>query len=137
MSATDMAATHAAAFTEARPWTAAEFSNLLGQKFCHALGDANCFSLIRVIADEAELLTIATHPDAQRQGLAYACMNEWQQTAAALGAVRGFLEVAADNHPARALYSACGFEPCGLRTGYYARFDGKPVDAILMARELI
>lgn len=131
-----MAATHAAAFTRSRPWSAAEFASLLDQAFCHVLGDARCFALIRVIADEAELLTIATHPDAQRQGLARHRMTLWQDRAAELGATRAFLEVASDNQPALALYTACGFDPCGRRPGYYPRAAGQPVDAILMARTL-
>jgi len=136
MNETDMAATHAAAFVQSRPWTEAEFSDLLAQKFCHAVGSAQCFALIRVIADEAELLTIATHPAMQRRGLARACMTQWLNLAADLGATRAFLDVAADNAPALALYASCGFEPCGLRPGYYPRADGGPVGAILMARDL-
>lgn len=65
-----MAATHAAAFTQSRPWTTGEFAELLSSPLSLVVGDERCFALFRVIADEAELLTIATHPDHQRQGLA-------------------------------------------------------------------
>ena len=131
-----MATTHAAAFTQARPWSAKEFASLLDQRFCHVAGDAQCFALFRVIADEAELLTIATHPDAQRQGRALTCMSLWQDTARALGAAQAFLDVAADNHPAIALYTACGYVRSGSRTEYYPRPDGAACDAILMSRNL-
>ncbi len=136
MTPQDLAATHAAAFHPARPWSAAEFAALLDNRFCHVIGDTRCFAVIRVIADEAELLTVATHPDHRRRGLARACMTRWQGTAAKLGATRAFLDVAADNAPARALYAACGYVACGRRTGYYARKSGAPADAILMARPL-
>lgn len=136
MTPQDMAATHAAAFRQARPWAASEFADLLSQRFCHAIGDRDCFALVRVIADEAELLTIATHPHMQRRGLARACMRTWHQTARGLGATRGFLDVAADNRPALALYTACGYRRCGLRPGYYPRRDGGAVDAVLMSCEL-
>ncbi|MBK0328654.1 GNAT family N-acetyltransferase [Rhodobacteraceae bacterium F11138] len=131
-----MAATHAAAFHPARPWSADEFTALLENRFCHIIGDARCFALIRVIADEAELLTIATHPRHQGQGLAQRCMTQWQQMAASLGATRAFLEVASDNPAARALYAACGYDICGRRAGYYPRAGAAPADAILMARPL-
>ncbi|MFT7593807.1 MAG: ribosomal-protein-alanine N-acetyltransferase [Paracoccaceae bacterium] len=129
----DMAATHAAAFTQARPWSAAEFTKLLDHPLCFATGDARCFTLVRVVADEAELLTIATHPDHQRQGLARAVMADWQATAQARGAARGFLDVAADNSAAIALYQSSGYEISGQRRGYYRRAGHPAVDALLMS----
>lgn len=131
-----MAATHAAAFTGSRPWDAAEFAALLDQEFCFAVGDARCFALVRALAGEAELLTIATHPDHQRQGLARACMADWQARAHERGATRAFLEVAADNTAAIALYKMCGFEAAGLRRGYYRRAGQSPVDALVLSRDL-
>lgn len=131
-----MAAIHAAAFTQTRPWSEDEFSGFLNDPLCFALGDAHCFALIRVVADEAELLTIATHPDHQRRGLARRLMSLWLRTARTKGADRAFLEVAADNAPARALYDACGFQTCGMRKGYYARSDDTRMDAIVMASDL-
>lgn len=132
----DMAATHAAAFTQSRPWSAEEFASLLESPLCFAVGDTRCFALVRVIADEAELLTIATHPEHQRQGLARDVMAAWQAEAVARGAVLAFLDVAADNRPARALYGQGGFRETGCRRGYYARAGGPAVDAILMNRAL-
>lgn len=133
ITAADMAATHAAAFAHSRPWSAAEFTSLLDHPLCFAAGTTSCFALVRVVVDEAELLTIATHPKQQRQGLARACMTHWQATAQTRGAVRGFLEVAADNTAAIALYHACGFEITGQRRGYYRRLGQNPVDALLMS----
>ncbi len=132
----DMATTHAAAFTRSRPWGTGEFTSLLQHPACFATGDARCFALARVIADEAELLTIATHPDFRRQGLARLCMTTWQATAHQRGATRAFLEVGADNQGAIALYQAGGFKPCGRRKGYYRHNKGAPIDALVMARGL-
>lgn len=131
-----MATIHAAAFSAQRPWSAQEFEDLSQSPLCIAIGDARAFALIRVVADEVELLTIATHPDQQRRGLARARMADWEQAAAARGAVRAFLEVAQDNAPARALYEAAGYRECGRRTGYYPRKDGHLVDAIIMEKTL-
>ena len=141
MTPADLAATHAAAFTRSRPWSAAEFAGLLTQRRCHVIGDADCFALFTLIADETELLTIATHPKAQRQGLAHARLVDWQRLAIADGATRAFLDVAADNAPALALYRASGFRQTGCRPGYYRRSDGESegdsVDALLMSRDLV
>ncbi len=129
-----MAATHAAAFTQSRPWRAAEFASLLDSPLVFAAGDARCFALVRAIADEAELLTIATDPAHQRQGLARSCMADWESAVRERGAAEIFLEVAEDNAPARALYRACGFAECGRRAGYYRRIGAKAADALLMRK---
>ena len=127
-----LARLHAAAFTQSRPWGPTEFADLLRGRFTHMIGDARSFALFQVIADEAELLTIATHPDHQRQGLARHLMAVWHAQAQNLGAARAFLEVAADNTSAMGLYAACGYMPCGRRRAYYRRRDGSDTDAILM-----
>jgi ribosomal-protein-alanine N-acetyltransferase len=136
MTPEDMARTHAAAFTNARPWSAAEFAELAQDRFTWFAGDATCFAVIRSVADEAELLTIATHPDHQRQGLARMLMRTWMQRAADAGAQSALLDVAADNAPALRLYSQLGFAENGRRKGYYRRAGLPPQDAILMARAL-
>lgn len=136
MTPQELASTHATAFTQSRPWTASEFSALLGNPFTHVTGTAKCFALFQVIVDEAELLTIATHPTHQRLGLGLSCMDIWHAKAAQLGATRAFLDVAADNLPALALYQRCGYRRCGQRKGYYTRSSGEYCDAIVMERAL-
>jgi [ribosomal protein S18]-alanine N-acetyltransferase len=136
MTPQDMAATHAAAFTQSRPWSADEFADLLRSPRCFAVGHAQCFALGRVVADQAELLTLATHPDHQRAGLARSTLAQWRAVAYERGAVSAFLEVAVDNTPARAFYSADGFVENGLRKAYYSRRDGSAADAALMIRPL-
>ncbi|TDK42431.1 GNAT family N-acetyltransferase [Antarcticimicrobium luteum] len=131
-----MAMTHAAAFRQSRPWRADEFAALLSLPGTFALGDSACFALVRVIADEAELLTIATHPDHRRQGRARTCMAAWMAEAARRGAAQAFLEVAHDNAAALALYEAMGFHRSGLRRGYYPRPGAVAADAVLMSCRL-
>ncbi len=130
-----LAATHAAAFTQSRPWTATEIAAFLDDRFTHLTGDARAFALVREIAGEAELLTIATHPDHQRQGHGRRIMDEWMRNAAQRGATTAFLEVAEDNAAARALYLACGFGLVGIRKAYYPRQKEAAVDALLMKRQ--
>ena len=131
-----MAALHRAGFTQSRPWTEAEFTGLLAVPSTFACGDARGFALVRVGADEAELLTLTTHPEHRRQGVARALMDQWQARASAQGATRAFLEVAADNTPALALYAQAGFQRAGLRRAYYARPQGIAADAVVMTRAL-
>lgn len=132
-----LAATHAAAFTTERPWTAPEFADLLVQPTTLLVGDARSFLLARVILDEAEILTLATHPDHRRQGLARAALADFLDRARASGATRAFLDVAADNGPARALYAGAGFTEIARRKGYYTASDGTRADALVLASDLV
>lgn len=132
-----MAAIHACAFTDHRPWSEAEFATLLADRQVFSLAQGpDCFALGRVVLDEAELLTIATDPAAQRQGLARGCLNRFLTDCAARGAARVFLEVDAANLPALALYRTAGFTEAGRRKGYYRHADGKRSDAIVMGKPL-
>jgi ribosomal-protein-alanine N-acetyltransferase len=136
MRADDLARIHAAANDTDRAWTTGEFSALLDMPnvFCTEVEDG--FALVRVILDEAELLTIAVHPEGQGRGTGRALMRNWHQLAAARGAARAFLEVAADNLPALSLYKTSGYALDGRRAGYYRRPGAAPVDALLMSRAL-
>ncbi|HWU80673.1 MAG TPA: GNAT family N-acetyltransferase, partial [Caulobacter sp.] len=55
--------------------------------------------------------------------------------AAETGSEAMFLEVAADNQAATALYQSTGFAKVGLRKGYYPHPDGAK-DALVMRRAL-
>ena len=89
------------------------------------------FSLVWLIADEAELLVIATHPDARRRGVGVALLSAALERARAARVMH--LEVRAGNRPAQALYEKLGFVHVGRRRGYYAD-DGE--DAVLMSATL-
>ena len=88
--------------------------------------------LCRVVADEAEILTVAVDPDARGQGVGAALLRAALQRAQAAGAGVVFLEVAADNAPAAALYARAGFLPTGVRKGYYDRGAAGQVDGLAM-----
>jgi ribosomal-protein-alanine N-acetyltransferase len=132
-----MAALHAAAMTLPRPWTAAEFTALLAAPGTFVVGDLAAFAAGRTVLDEAELLTLATHPLHRRQGLGRARLDAFEAEAAARGARTAHLEVAADNAPALALYEARGYRRVGLRRGYYRGPDGAAVDALLLRKSLV
>ncbi len=136
ISAADMARVHRAAFATDRPWTEAEFADLLNSPGVQVLGTDEGFILIRVVADEAEVLTIAVHPDAQKKGIGARLVQDSLRHSAAHGAARSFLEVAADNQAAFRLYQRHGYKETARRKGYYPRTDGTPVDAVLMEAEV-
>lgn len=129
-----MAAIHASAFTFPRPWSAAEISDLMASPGVFACTEPGGFVLGRVILDEAELLTIAVSPALRLQGKGRRLLVGFGDAARARGATTGFLEVAADNTGALALYAAVGWRPTGRRKGYYRTAAGDRVDAVLMAR---
>lgn len=127
-----LAATHTAAFTQTRPWSETEFADLLPQHGVILLGDAKSFILGRVIGDEAEVLTLATHPDFQRQGLARSTLSDFTTQTRSLGVASIFLEVADTNTPAKSLYMNAGFENVGHRPRYYVAADGTKTGADVM-----
>lgn len=132
-----LAALHARCFRQPRPWTAAEFALLLGQPATVLAALPGGFALGRVVAGEAELLTLAVAPRARRRGLGRRLLALFEAAAAARGAGVCHLEVAADNEAARALYAAAGYAETGSRRGYYGPAAGvAAVDAILLARPL-
>jgi len=96
--------------------------------------DSDCavgFSLMRSVADEAELLLIAVDPTRQNAGVGQSLLDEFIATAHAMGAVRLHLEVR-DGNPAVKMYRAAGFVPAGRRRNYYHGPDGTCRDAVTL-----
>jgi ribosomal-protein-alanine N-acetyltransferase len=92
--------------------------------------------LFRVVADEAELLTLAVRPTERRRGAGRRLLTAAIDRVREAGAQTLFLEVGADNPPARALYEAMGFRVISTRPAYYRRGDGPPADALIMRLSL-
>ncbi len=132
-----MAEIHARAMTMPAPWAAPTLSGFLSAPGAVLVHEGAAFALGRVIADEAELLTIAVDPDMQGRGLGRACLSAFEAAATARGATRAFLDVAATNATARHLYRSAGYDEDGVRPGYYSAPDGERVDAILMSKALL
>lgn len=82
-----------------------------------------------LIADELQILELATHPNWQRRGIASKLL--WQIIEDCRGSLRTVtLEVKASNASAIALYERFGFQAVGRRPRYYQ--DG--TDAVLLTR---
>ena len=91
----------------------------------------------RVVLDEAELLTIAVAPAARRAGVGNRLVSKFERSASLRGAATSFLEVAADNVAAIALYTGHGYTESGRRKGYYTPRNAPATDAILLSKPLI
>lgn len=133
-----IAALHAASFEEA--WPAPEIARLMampGAIALMALGDGGedspqGFLIARRAADEAEILSIATLPQARRRRIASALIRALLARLALCEVASLHIEVAAGNAAALAFYGRLGFESVGRRKGYYAHVDGRREDAVLM-----
>jgi ribosomal-protein-alanine N-acetyltransferase len=132
-----LASIHAEAV--APPWSAAALAALLANPAVTGLMSGAPpvgFIMIQSAAGEAEILTLAVRPPARRAGLGRALLRAAMAQAQAAGAETMFLDVAADNAPALALYTGEGFADAGRRKGYYARASGPAVDAFVLRRTL-
>lgn len=136
MTAAELALIHAQAFTMPRPWSEAEIADLLASPLCFVLPAPDGFLLGRVVAGEAEVLTVAVRPVAQGRGVGLQLVRAFLAEAARRGADSAFLEVAETNLAARAVYARAGFRQTGRRRGYYHAADAAPVDALVMLRKL-
>ncbi len=121
-----LAAIHAAAFPPGERWGAAAMAELLALPGVFGFIDpgGGCI-LARRAGGEAEILTLAVAPAARRRGAGRALLDRVAASPEPL-----FLEVAAGNAPALALYAAAGFGEVGRRRGYY----GPGRDALVLRR---
>lgn len=119
-------------------WNDSDFSEYLKSEKYTAFGvyegeRLQAFVLISVVVDEAEILTIATDPSAQRRGYARVLLQHLIAHLAHKNIRSLFLEVAVDNPAAIALYEGLGFRQVGRRPLYYSRRGGVLVDALILS----
>ena len=136
MTPADMAAIHAACFTTPRPWSAAEIASFLASPLCFVLDEPDGFVIGRVVAGEAELLTLAVDPKARQRGTGGRLVDRFLTESQMRGAESVFLEVSEQNLPAQSLYARKGFTQKGKRSGYYQTPEGKRLDALLLVRAI-
>jgi ribosomal-protein-alanine N-acetyltransferase len=125
-----------------RGWPVGEFESFLSDPAspvyvaCDARRRIAGFALIRVVADEAELLTIAVDPKWRGKRIGQALLAAVFDDLLLTPARRMFLEVSEDNAAAIALYRREGFATIATRKGYYPKPDGSAATALVMARDL-
>ena len=135
-----MAALHERSFD--RPWKAWEIRRVMAGSTVYAFGAWDVqgefvgFVVARMLADDAEILTLAVGESARQRGVGRRLTRASADEALARGAERLVLEVAIDNHAAMLLYAGLGFDKVGYRKGYYARPGAERVDGLVLALPL-
>ena len=135
---------HRASF--AQEWTADEIAALLSKPGVSALVARRGswwtsarpvgFLLLRTVADEAEILTVAVHPANRSGGTGRALVAEALRRLYRDRIDHAFLEVAADNEAALAIYRRLGFRMVGERPSYYSGAGGNGGLALVMRCDL-
>jgi ribosomal-protein-alanine N-acetyltransferase len=116
-----LAAIHGSAFAAPDDWSRDVFDLQLAMPNVFALlHEAGGLVLVRVAADEAEILTLAVTPGERRRGVGYFLLMKATELAASLGVRSLFLEVSVTNINARTLYTKVGFQEAGRRPHYYS-----------------
>ncbi|WP_446211378.1 ribosomal protein S18-alanine N-acetyltransferase [Micromonospora sp. IBSANI012] len=120
----------------AEQWSPAMFWNELASGHWYRVatdvdGTVLGYAGLTVQPDEAWVQNIAVRRDAQRRGVGRMLLEELLAEVARHDVRTVLLEVAADNAPAQKLYATYGFEPIGVRRGYYQPSN---TDALVMRR---
>jgi ribosomal-protein-alanine N-acetyltransferase len=116
-------------------WTLEALADELQKSFARlrvaslADGEVVAFAHGWLVADEVQVLNVATDARARRKGVARTLLEAWFAEARAAGFTCALLEVRASNAPAIALYRGLGFSEDAVRRRYYS--DGE--DALLMS----
>ncbi|HEY7242514.1 MAG TPA: ribosomal protein S18-alanine N-acetyltransferase [Xanthobacteraceae bacterium] len=132
-----LAALHAGSFR--RAWSDGEFRELLSQPnvVAHRVaigGSVAGFILSRMVAGEAEILSVAVSSSERGRGLGRQLLELHLRRLAGFGLGPVFLEVAEDNVAARRLYQRAGFRDVGRRERYYPEHQGSA--ALVLRRDL-
>jgi len=136
MTPEDLAALHARSFETPAPWSAKDFAGLLADPTVRLLTRTGGFLLLRIVADEAEVLTLAVDPSARRRGIGRALVGQAVDLAQSAGVSSMYLEVARNNSAAQQLYQSAGFREAGARKGYYRSLAGAQVDALVLRLDI-
>jgi len=86
---------------------------------------------LKLLSDEAHVMTIAVRPEKRRRGYARTLIQAALTVPVAASVRRVYLEVRPSNTAARSLYESLGFRVTTVRRGYYG-----DEDALLMTLDL-
>jgi len=123
------------------PWSRSMFPGELAKPSSVSLGAFDpetgglvAYLIVSRYVDAWHIMNVAVHPECRRQGVASRLLDELFELTAG-DPRRGYtLEVRVSNATAIALYERFGFEPSGLRRGYYT--DNRE-DALIMWKDPI
>lgn len=120
------------------PWSRYSFiCELSNNEFSHYilaryLNKVIGYAGIWVVLDEAHVTNVGVLPEYRGEGVGELLMKSLMALAKHQGAKKMTLEVRKSNYVAQNLYSKLGFEPVGIRRGYY--LDNKE-DAVIMWKQ--
>jgi ribosomal-protein-alanine N-acetyltransferase len=124
---------HAASF--AHPWSVLTFEQMLAERgmVAHVAETPaiDGFIIVRAVAGEAEILSVAVRASARKAGLGKKLVEAALDDLVRTRVHSVFLEVEDGNAAALALYTRLGFRQIGRRKGYYRNADGVK-DALTM-----
>jgi ribosomal-protein-alanine N-acetyltransferase len=130
-----VAAIERAVFTD--PWSQRAFGDLLRLDHVRGFvveagkGAIVGYAVCSQVADEGEILNLATAPGARQMGIGRALLDAVLEWLGERGAVKVFLEVRRSNKAAIAMYEAAGFAALGVRPNYYRRPTEDAVTMVL------
>ena len=142
--AADLHSVVAACFAEGASdyWSAADLTEILILDNCYGYSAPSedlvdeaahlGFIVVRVVGDEAEILSLAVLPSHRRAGIAGALVGAAMADLQARDAGRWFLKVRVDNLAAIGLYESMDFSAVGHRPNYYRDALGRRSDALAM-----
>jgi len=119
------------------PWTRGNFIDALAagnhaQGLRDAAGTLCAYCVAMAGVQEMHLLNLTVAPPYQHRGLARLMLDALVAASGAADARWLWLEVRESNQRAQAVYRRYGFEPIGVRRGYYPAAGGQREDAIVM-----
>lgn len=119
------------------PWTRGNFIDALAagnhaQGLRDAAGTLCAYCVAMAGVQEMHLLNLTVAPSCQHRGLARLMLDALVAASGAADARWLWLEVRESNQRAQAVYRRYGFEPIGVRRGYYPAAGGQREDAIVM-----
>jgi ribosomal-protein-alanine N-acetyltransferase len=122
------------------PWSRYSFTcELKDNQFSHYiiakhLGKIIGYGGMWIILDEAHVTNVGVLPEYRGLGVGELLMRSLMAAAKTRGAKKMTLEVRKSNYVAQNLYSKLGFEPIGIRRGYY--LDDRE-DAVIMWKDSV
>ena len=129
-----------------REWGTAEIADIIQQDnvlciIAREIGKPKspplAFVIVRMAADEAEILSIGVDPGQRRYGLATKLLDEATRRLHGERTKSLFLEVDQANEPAVNLYKQLRFKSIAERPAYYQNISGVKSAALVMRLDLV
>ncbi len=121
------------------PWSEQVFRDCLRVGYdCWVVDSADTvtgYGIMSMGAGECHILNLCIDPGLRRRGAGRSLLLKLLRRARDAGMEHAFLEVRPSNPAAIALYRGVGFEPIGLRRGYYQAEGGRE-DAMVLSLDL-